>query len=199
MSSTDLYGPEITKEICGPDLSDTQTEPYIERTSFELDQIVEEIHAVYRENYRDLIRYARRRAGSFEAAQDVVQQAFTNTLTATEQGARIRNMSAFLQRCVRNICVNNARRDPPESIDEELSRLTEKSTEASVELREKWRKVAKAVDGLGLSQRRAFVLAEFNGLECKEIASRMGCSTETVWKLLSRARKQIRDYGIEGI
>ena len=195
MSSTDLYGLEITRGRYGLDLSDRQTEPDLDRTNFELDRVIEEIHTVYRENYRDLIRYARRRAGSLEAAQDAVQQAFTNTLTATEQGARISNMAAFLQRCVRNICVNNARRDPPDSIDDELSRLTEKSTEASVELREKWRKVTSAVDGLGPSQRCAFVLAEFKGLECKEIAREMDCSTETVWQLLSRARKQIRDNG----
>ncbi len=196
MSSTDLYGPEITQGNYGLDLSDRQKELDLEGTNSELDQIIEEIHKVYRENYRQLIRYARRRAGSLEAAQDVVQQAFTNTLTATEQGARISNMAAFLQRCVRNICVNNARRDPPESIDDELSRLTEKSTEASVELREKWRKVAKAVDRLGSSQRCAFVLAEFLGLGCKEIAREMDCSTETVWQLLSRARRQIRDNGV---
>ncbi len=192
MSPTDLYRSSPTQTGDGCELSDERTEFELERTDLELNQSIEEIHRVFKEDYQELIRYARKRARSSEAAQDVVQQAFANTLTAIERGARIRNMAAFLQRCVRNICVNNARRDPPESIDEELNRLTEKSIEASVELREEWREVATAVDELGSNQRCAFVLAELKGLECREIADRMNCSTETVWQLLSRARKQIR-------
>ena len=187
----DDHRPNATRAGNGSGLLDGCAEPDLEKS--ELGQGVKEIREVYRENSPELIRYARKWLGSSEAAQDVVQQAFTNTLTAIEQGARIRNMVGFLQRCVHNICVNSKRHDPPETIDDELCRLTEKSTEASAELRARWREVSSAVDSLGPDQRCVFVLAELKGLKCKEIAREMNCTTETVWQLLSRARKQIRD------
>lgn len=185
------YRHNTTQTGNGTGLLNKCAEPDLERS--ELGQSDKEIRKVYRENYRELIRYACRRVGSFEAAQDVVQQAFTNTLTEIERGAHIRNMAAFLQSCVHNICANSLRRDPMQLINDELCRSTGNSTEASVELREKWREVTTAVNGLGSNQRCAFVMAEFNGLECREIAGKMNCTTETVWQLLSRARRQIRE------
>ena len=162
------------------------------RTDLETDRFVEEIHSAYGESYQDLLTYARRRVKSLEEAHDIVQQAFTNTLTAVEQGTRIRNVGGFLYRCVQNLCVDHELVEPPLVLDEEIFSMPEEPTVAFTELKLQCREVNSALDGLAPDKRRAFVLAELKGLGCKEIAESMGRSTESVWQLLSRARREIR-------
>ncbi len=107
---------------------------------------VASFHRIYSENYDDHIRYARIRVGSTEAAQDVVQQAFANTLNAVENGAQINNVGGFVRRCVHNLCVNRLFREPALSLEERLHEMTDKSTAASAELRERWREVESVQD-----------------------------------------------------
>ncbi len=76
-----------------------------------VDRNLAEIHSAYRENYRDHLRYAYALVKSAEVAQDIIQQAFTNALAATERGARIDNMRGFLNSCVHNLCINHAQRE----------------------------------------------------------------------------------------
>ncbi len=161
-------------------------------SSAEVERKVKEIRRVYGENYRYLVQYARNRVDSLEGAQDIVQQAFTNTLIAIERGAEIRSMSGFLHRCVHNLCINASRRDPPLALDEELCLLTERSAAASVEEQERWREVEGVVDQLAPSQRYAFLMAEVKGYGYDEIAQSMDRSVESVRQLLSRARRIIR-------
>ena len=160
--------------------------------ALEVERKLTEIRQVFGENYRYLIQYARNRVDSLEGAQDIVQQAFVNTLTSIERGAEIRNMSGFLHRCVHNLCINASRREPPLALDEELCLMTERSAAASAEVRDHWREVEEVVDNLAPSQRYAFLLAEVNGYGYDEIAESMGRSVESVRQLLSRARRIIR-------
>ena len=55
-------------------------------------ETVEAINEIYSDDYYEFVSYARSQLGSTEAAQDVVQQAFTNTLNAVENGAHIINI-----------------------------------------------------------------------------------------------------------
>ncbi len=160
--------------------------------TLEVERKITEIRQVFGENYRYLVQYARNRVDSLEGAQDIVQQAFANTLTSIERGAEIRNMSGFLHRCVHNLCINASRREPPLALDEELCLMTERSAAASAEVRDHWREVEEVVDNLAPSQRYAFLLAEVNGYGYDEIADSMGRSVESVRQLLSRARRIIR-------
>ncbi len=166
MSSTDQCSPNAAGGKGRAARNGRSQEPGGTGADPELDRSVGDIHRVFTEDHEDLVRYARSRVKSPEAAQDIVQQAFTNTLTAVERGVRIRDMSGFLRRCVHNLSVNYTISDSPVELDEELftlteksGRLTEKSAAASAEIGRQWHAVASALDGLSPSQRHAFVLA----------------------------------------
>lgn len=169
------------------------------------------IHRTYHEDYEEHIRYARNRVRSSEAAQDIVQQAFTNTLNAVEQGAQISNVGGFVRRCVHNMCINRNRMYLELTLSLELEgemremterEMTERSTAASVEIREQWRSVESVVDKLTPNQRNAFLLAEIKGLSYEETAESMNRSINSVRQLLNRARTKIRakaDIGPDSI
>ncbi len=150
---------------------------------------VASFHRIYSENYEDHVRYARIRVGSTEAAQDVVQQAFANTLNAVEHGAQINNIGGFVRRCVHNLCVNRLFREPALSLEERLHEMTDKSTAASAELRERWREVESVIDRLPVNQRNVFLMAEIKGYSYKEMAESMELSVGSVRQLLNRAEE----------
>ncbi len=158
----------------------------------ELNGNVAAIRRIYDDNYKDLLRYSLRRVCSMETAQDIIQQAFTNTLTAVERGGQIDNVHGFLFRCVHNLCVNHTTRDHPIELNEELNELTEKSAEISVDLRERWREISKIVRKMPPSQRYAFIMVDVRGHRYEDIANDLGRSVESVRQLLSRARNKVR-------
>ncbi len=163
-------------------------------------------HDACQETYKDLIGYACGVVESAELAQDIVQQAFANTLVVVERGGQIQNMGGFLYRCVHNLCVNNARRKSVLSLSDEpyievenlTVELPEKSPAATVEISEKWREIEGIVDQLAPNQRNVFILAELKGYGYDEIAESMNRSTNSVRQLLSRARQKIRTMADAG-
>lgn len=168
-------------------------------------EVLEAIHELYIEDYDECVSYARSRLGSTEAAQDVVQQAFTNTLNAVEKGAHISNISGFIRRCVHNLCVNRGYREcrePTLSLDESLHEISGNSTATSAELRDKWHEVESIVDKLAPNQRDAFLLTEIKGYSYEETANSMDLTIDSVRQLLNRARKTIRtraDTGLDSV
>ena len=168
-------------------------------------ETVEAINEIYSDGYDEFVSYARSRVGSMEAGQDVVQQAFTNTLNAVENGAHISNIGGFVRRCVHNLCVNRGYREPREqalSLEESLHEMTGKSTVASAEIRQQWREVESVVDQLAPNQRDAFLLTEIRGYTYRETAESMNLSISSVRQLLNRARSKIRaraDTGADSI
>ncbi len=164
-----------------------------EISELDLDSNIEDLRrACGEDTYQDLFCYARSIVECAEASEDIVQQAFTNTLTAIERGVQIDNMGGFLYRCVRNLCVNHVSREPRHSPTEEILLVEEQSAAASAELRYRWQKVEDTVDKLPSSQRDAFLLAEVRGLRYDEIANVLGRSTSSVRQLLNRARETVR-------
>ena len=162
-------------------------------SGLDCDSSIEDLRrACGEETYQDLFCYARSMVESSDASEDIVQEAFTNTLTAIEKGVQIDNMGGFLYRCVRNLCVNHVSRDPKHSTTEDILLVEEQSAAASAELRYRWQKVEDTVDKLPSSQRNAFLLAEVRGLHYDEIAALMDRSTNSVRQLLNRAREKVR-------
>ena len=153
---------------------------------------LDDVHKTYSENYKELLGYAYTLVGSTVAAQDVVQQAFTNTLTAIENGSQIHTMGGFIYRCVHNLSMSHIAREPETQLVEETPLLIEQSTASVAEARSHWHRVHETLDTLPASQRVAFLLAEVKGLRYDEIADAMGRSTNAVRQLLNRARGKIR-------
>ena len=166
----------------------------------EIEHNLAALHQACGDTYKDLMGYACNLVGSNENAQDIVQQAFANTLVVVERGDKIQNMGGFLYRCVHNLCVNNARRKPIVSLSDEpyfeVANLTVELSETcpavTAEIKERWREIEDIVDQLAPNQRNAFILAELKGYGYDEIAVSMDRSTNSVRQLISRARKKIR-------
>ena len=175
-------------------------------SNVEVERSLDELRQACDETYKELLGYAFNLVESPETAQDIVQQAFANTLSVIERGGEVRNMGGFLYRCVRNLCVNNSRLKPLVSLGDEpyieaenlTMELTDISPAISAEIMETWRQVEGVVDKLTPNQRHAFLLAELRGYGYDEIAESMNRSTNSVRQLLSRARKKIRKISNAG-
>ncbi len=163
-----------------------------------IDERVIALNTAHRENYINFFRYAVSLIGSQELAHDIVQQAFTNTLSTVERGHRVDNISGFLKRCVRNICLDSMRREHLVSLEQDVfdnkehDILIERSTGSVAEIRDRCRKVERIIDELPPSQRSVFLLVELRGLRYEEVADVLDSSIDSVRQLLYRARQQVR-------
>ncbi len=192
-ASPGLISKEMSFNAQGSSGSEQDTEPDFEASELELKSNAEALHrACGEETYHDFLLYARSLVESGEAAEDIVQQAIANTLTAMKRGVQINNMPGFLYRCVRNLSVNYVSREPKCSPREEIFLVTEQSAASSAELRYRLQKIQDTLDELPSGQRSAFLLAEVRGLRYDEIAEVLNRSTDSVRLLLNRAREKIR-------
>lgn len=148
---------------------------------------------LFREHRRELTAYARRVLGDWARADDAVQQAFASTYFALEGGTEIRQPVRWLQRCVRNNCLQEIRRD---HVPESIVGIDEVSSPVSVvdvaHVRARFDAVQNAVMQLPDAQRKAFLLREVHGFSYEEIAERTGCTAHAVRKLLFRGRTRVR-------
>ena len=175
-----------------PNVRDANGSPGSKPGASLIDKRLDECYRTYRENYRELVGYAYTLVGSTEAAQDIVQQAFTNTLSAIGGGSEIHSMGGFIYRCVRNLSISHIAREPDSTLIDDDLLPTQRSAASIAEERGHWRRVQETIDTLPSAQRSAFLLAEVNGLRYEEIANALGRSTNSVRQLLNRARGKIR-------
>lgn len=150
--------------------------------------------AVYYRDHRDgLHRYACALVRNSDLAEDVVQQAFVNTIEATRDGARIANIEAWLRRCVRNLSMDHLRLEPCAPLSDCALPEGPDAAAETVAVRERWRAVERAADSLPPHFRAALLLAELRGLSHEEIAARLERSVGSVSQILCRARRHVRE------
>jgi RNA polymerase sigma-70 factor (ECF subfamily) len=140
------------------------------------------------------IRLARRVLGSEALAEEIVQDAF---LRVWINAPRWRPRAAFrtwLYRIVVNLCLN-AKRRPPDLPLASAGDVPDPAPDAGaeLELRERDRKLAAAVDALPERQRAAIVLTYQEGLGNTEAADVLDTSVSGVETLLVRARRALRE------
>jgi len=139
------------------------------------------------------LRVARRILGNEAVAEEIVQDAF---LRVWVNAPRWRPSAAFrtwLYRVVINLCLNAKRRpadlpltaagDPPDPTGDAGSAL---------ELRQRDRMLAAAIDALPARQRAAIVLTYQEGLGNAEVAAVLDTSVSGIETLLVRARRALR-------
>ncbi len=143
-----------------------------------------------------LITYAYNILGSFEDAQDIVQDAFLKFMDV--DSSKIDNKKAYLVRMVINLAINQKNRQkklidsyPGEWLPEPVA------TESADTLLNRKEVLSYSLmvllEKLNAKQRAVFILKEAFDYDHEEIAEVLGISVENSRKLLSRAKSQLRE------
>jgi RNA polymerase sigma-70 factor (ECF subfamily) len=141
-----------------------------------------DVERLYREEAPGLRRRLRARLRSTEDAGDLLQDAFARLL-----GARISRPldrpEAFLNRIVRNLLIDRARRRAsraPHLPIDEAALATRADQADAIELAQMQARYRSAVQALPPRMREVFVLHRIDGLGYDEIAKRLDISARTV-------------------
>jgi RNA polymerase sigma-70 factor (ECF subfamily) len=139
------------------------------------------------------LRLARRILGNEALAEDIVQDAL---LRVWIHAPRWRPEAAFrtwLYRVVVNLCLN-AKRRPADLPLDAAGHVADPAdaADADLEIRERDRRLAAAIDALPERQRAAIVLSYQEGLSNAEVAAVLDTSVSSVETLLVRAKRALR-------
>lgn len=138
---------------------------------------------LYRECAPKLRRRIRSRVGSDDEANDLVQDAFARLLGARPMEG-LRSPGAFLNRIVRNLLIDRARRlsarPPHVQFDTETEFAVAPEQAELIELDQMRRRYRDVVESLPPRMREVFVLHRIDELSYKQIATRLDISVRTV-------------------
>jgi len=128
--------------------------------------------------------------GDENDALDVFQDTFTRFFQAAKTVKDMQNVSGYLLKSARNLCLN-ARRDKRQLVELEDFHLAVPSP--SLEESELARLITMALDVIPDEFREVFILREYEGLSYSEIADIVGTSLANVKIRIHRAKQKIRD------
>jgi RNA polymerase sigma factor (sigma-70 family) len=149
----------------------------------------------YRNHHTTLVRFVTAQTGSFDDAQEVVQEAYVRTL-AMERPGTIRFLAGYLWRIAMNLAINRRKqqadrarlwREAPRPLAED-----EPSTDRLVEGQEHLAIIERAVQELPPKCREAFVLHVLRGLKFEEVGRVMGISERMAYKHVGRALEYLQ-------
>ena len=127
------------------------------------------------------------------AAEDLVQDAVCNALSAHESFIPGTNFAAWMHRILRNRFISNLRkrRDTTDIDDVPSSAF---STEAPHEDRLALKELGKAMNRLPADQREALVMVVVHGMSYEALADVTGCAVGTAKSRVFRARRQLEAW-----
>jgi RNA polymerase sigma-70 factor (ECF subfamily) len=138
-----------------------------------------------------------------DEAIDLSQEAWVKGWQRLKQFQGEASFVTWMTRIVINLCLDHLRKqkrlrtDSIEQLDEELGGVERQmptvtiNPAAGIERAELREQIDRALKQLSYAHRTVLVLHEFEGLEYKEVAKRMGCSIGTVMSRLFYARRRI--------
>lgn len=150
------------------------------------------LEGVYREHFDFVYRLACRLGGPGLDGEDAAQEVFLIVARKLDTYDGSSRVTTWLYGITLNVVRSLRRR-------QRLRRIFERDdVEADVaiqsvdraEVREAHRIAYAILDKIAPKKREAFILAEFEGLSCEEIAEIAGTRTETVWSRLHYARQE---------
>src|SRR5919197_3624533 len=116
---------------------------------------------LYERHHRPILAFCRHMLGSFEEAEDAVQQSFANAYRDMVRGEKELNFRPWLYRIARNHCISVLRARRPEvALDDAQPALAGLPEE--VAWRGELRDLLRDLHELPIDQRAALVLAELN-------------------------------------
>jgi RNA polymerase sigma factor (sigma-70 family) len=153
----------------------------------------EDFRSLYSNHHSWLRDWLRRRIGSSFDAADLAQDTFLSVMTSGTV-AEIREPRPFLATIAGRLVAHRRRRlRLEEAYLEELAALPQDlapSPEARLIALELLQLVDRALDGLPLRAKQAFLLTHLDGLSYAEIAERLEVSASSVKQYLMRANRQ---------
>ena len=154
------------------------------------------LEAVYRDHFDFVYRRALRLGGPRIDAEDVAQEVFLVVARKLDTFDGSSQVTTWLYGITLNVVRATRRRQrllgwfeskdapPPESAIETIDRA---------EVREAHRIAYEILDKMTGKKREVFILSEFEGLSCEEIAQIVETKTETVWSRLHYAREEFAE------
>jgi RNA polymerase sigma factor (sigma-70 family) len=151
----------------------------------------------YRSERRKLFDFIRRRVGTTEDAEDILQDVFQQLAVSASIAEPIEQVTAWLFTVARNRIIDWYRKRKPrsrarvvedEGLPVELEELLFDPRQDPDEVYFRslvWTELSDALDELPPEQREVFVMHELEGISFREMAQRMGVPVNT---LLSRKR-----------
>lgn len=148
------------------------------------------VAALFKSWYSSLVRYALRTTGSYELAEDLVQEAFLQLYRAMRAGKTIGYPKAWTL-CVLRRSMNRAMQDI--SLDHALHEPFEE-TEIAGKLEAKAFEVDEIRDFLSVltAREEEVLLLRLESLKYREIADQLGISMNSVNTLLARALRKLQ-------
>ncbi len=127
------------------------------------------------------------------AAEDLVQDAVCNALSAQQSFIPGTNFPAWMHRILRNRFISNLRkRRDTTDIDDVPSSVF--ATEAPHEDRLALKELARAMTRLPSDQREALVMVVVHGMSYEALAESTGCAVGTAKSRVFRARRQLESW-----
>jgi RNA polymerase sigma-70 factor (ECF subfamily) len=147
----------------------------------------------------DLVRYLARRLRSAADARDLAHEAYVRLLRVRRKDL-IRNPQAYLYRIAVNILYEFELQKKADALG--LARCAECQVaetdfgqpERDVEVLQARKRIEAVLGGLSPRCRAVFILYRRDGLSYKEIAARIGVSTNMVKKYLARGLRHCREH-----
>ncbi|AHJ66861.1 RNA polymerase ECF-type sigma factor [Granulibacter bethesdensis] len=126
-------------------------------------------------------------------AEDLVQDAVCNALSASESFVPGTNFAAWMHRILRNRFISNLRkrRDITDIDDVPASFF---ATDAAHEDRLALKELGKAMERLPVDQREALVMVVIHGMSYEDLAEATGCAVGTAKSRVFRARRQLEAW-----
>lgn len=146
--------------------------------------------------YHELIAYFSKTLKDRDRAHDAVHECYTRLLANVPGHPPIREPRAFLYQSVRNILVDEHRKNIRYiNVDIDTLALTAHESEQPLEKiasDERMQKLQCTIDALPPKCKEAFTLFKFEGLAQAQIAEKMGISRKMVEKHIMQAMKQCK-------
>ncbi len=156
------------------------------------------LEEVYRDHFDFVYRQAARLGGPGLDAEDAAQEVFMVVARKLDTFDSTSLITTWLYGITLNVVRSMRRRVRIRRLFE-LGQSEETKSDVPVrsldraEVLDAHRIAYEILDKLAPKKREAFILAEFEGLSCEEIAQLSGTKTETVWSRLHYARKEFAE------
>ncbi|MCJ1884560.1 sigma-70 family RNA polymerase sigma factor [Pseudomonas sp. LA21] len=149
-----------------------------------------DVQSLYSDHHGWLHRWLRGRLGNAADAADLAQDTFVRVLLKPER-SELRTPRAFLRTIARGLVIDHWRREELErAYLDSIAHLPEAevpSAEARQSILQLLEAIARLLDGLKPKVRRAFLLAQCEGVPHARIAEELGVSVRSVERYVAEA------------